>query len=381
MNVQKFIGKDMRTALSSVRDQLGPDAVIIDTTETATGLEITAALDFDPAAFAAARKPQAGELRIESVPYLDDVREEVQSIRCLIESHLARSGWSDAALGTPVTATLMRNLSSLGLAPDIVRRIVGSIAEPEKLESSWAAPLRLVSEAIPFAAIEPVANGGAIAIVGPTGSGKTSTIGKLAARYVLQHSPDDLALVSLDNLRIGASEQIEVLGRLIGVPVYRANSERDLKDILPLLDDRKLVLIDTPGIGATDARLPDQIRRLQAGGFDVRTLLALPANLDHVALQETVRAYEPAGLSGTIITKIDESTSLGPVLSVVIRSGIDLAYLTDGQNIPEDLHVASERKSWLSKQALETMRSRGLRASDRYMADNFFAVAGDGVAA
>lgn len=377
MNVLKFSGKDMRSALLSARDELGPEAVIIDTTETATGLEITAAVDFDPIVFEASKmQPEAQaqneELRIESIPYLDDVREEVQSIRNLIESHLARSGWTDASLTNPATASLMRNLSSLGLAPDIVRQITQRIDAPESLKNGWSVPLQLLAEEIPCLPKEPIAAGGVIAIVGPTGSGKTTTIGKLAARFVLDHSPEDLALVSLDNLRIGASEQIEVLGRLIGVPVYRATAERGLDEILPVLDDRKLILIDTPGLSTTDARLPQQLERLRAEGFEVRTLLSLPANLDHMALQETVDTFDPARISGAVLTKIDEAASLGPALSVVIRSNIGLAYLSDGQSIPEDVRPATGNSPWLVKQALEAMRKRGHRASDRYMADNFF---------
>ncbi|MGD8341262.1 MAG: flagellar biosynthesis protein FlhF [Gammaproteobacteria bacterium] len=399
MNVLKFTGKDMRSALASARDTLGPEALILDTTETATGLEITAALDFESASFpqSAQRRQQADEasrlaaltaetfslesVAADAVPTkpgspadLDQMREEVESIRCLMESHLARSGWSQVALGSPAKASVMRNLSSLGLAPDIVRMLVDRLGRAEALSNTWVTPLRALTEAIPFTADDPMLTGRALALVGPTGSGKTTTLGKLAAKFVQEHPATDLALVSLDSLRVGASQQIEVLGQLIGAPVYRAPGDRGLRDVMPLVEDKKLVLIDTPGLGQHDPRLGAQLGRLEAEGLQVDKLLTLPANVEHDALQEIVDAFRPAGLAGCVITKIDESACLGAALSVVIRSSLAVAYLANGQNMPDDLYLASARASWLVKQAVDTMRSRRHRASERYMAENFFGV-------
>jgi flagellar biosynthesis protein FlhF len=399
MNVLKFTGKDMRSALASARDELGPEALILDTTETATGLEITAALAFESESFPKSARRQAHtdgaprradltaeSFSLESVatdatqrrpepgPQFDQVREEVESIRCLMESHLARSGWSQVALGSPAKASVMRNLSSLGLAPDIVRMLVDRLGRTEHLGNTWVTPLRALTDAIPFIPEDPMLTSRALALVGPTGSGKTTTLGKIAARFVREHSASDLALVSLDSLRVGASQQIEVLGQLIGAPVYRAPGDRGIAEVMPLIEDKKLVLIDTPGLGQHDPRLKAQLARLHAGNFAVDTFLTLPANVEHDALQEIVDAFRPANLSGCVVTKIDESACLGATLSVVIRSRLAIAYLANGQNMPDDLFLACTRASWLVKQAMDTMRSRRHRASERYMAENFFGV-------
>ena len=127
-------------------------------------------------------------------------------------------------------------------------------------------------------------NGGIIAVVGPTGAGKTTTIAKLAARWSMRYGSQDLALVSTDAYRIGAREQLMTYARILGAPLHAANSGRELARVLERLKSKKLILIDTAGMGPRDVRLTEQLAALQLGAARAQVLLALPAQGEGHAL-------------------------------------------------------------------------------------------------
>ena len=410
MNVQQFVGGSMREVLAQVRDALGEDALILETQETARGIQVSAVAE-TPINASAGRQEGMRPDSLRSIPETqsdsvasagqdivaeqsrqldaalasvterlarqeqvgavrDEVREEMKSIRSLVESHLAHVGWNETSLGSPLKASAMRNLSALAIAPDIVRKLMQKI-DPDQLRGkTWAQPMRLLMQELPTIDMSTVQER-RIAVVGPSGAGKTTTIAKLATRHSIDRSVEDLAIVSLDNHRLGSSEQIDALARLLGIAVRRPMGDRGLEDLNDALESADLTLIDTVGLSQYDPRIPEQLARL---GDNVCTLLALPANLEHDAMQEVVNAYAPFKPAGVILTKLDEAASLGAALSVVLRSGLPLAWITDGQRIPEDLHVAATSAAWLVKHAIELMRNRRVSVSERYMAENFFAV-------
>ena len=176
-------------------------------------------------------------------------------------------------------------------------------------------------------------------VLGVTGSsGKTTTIAKLAARFAQRHSPRDIALVSLDHYRIGAQEQLYSYGRLLGVTVHAVQPEQDLGAVLDRLGDHRLVLVDTAGMGQRDRTLQQQLERLAALGARLRSHLVIAANAGNP--DDVVRRFAPLQPAGVILTKLDEAGSMGPSLSSVIRRGLPLSYITQGQRVPEDLHLA-----------------------------------------
>lgn len=401
MNVQQFTGASMRDVLTKVRDALGADALILETRDTSDGIVVSAVPEALATTFssqpseveqaqsraesdgdaAAAEKhmlaEQTKELgavlasatgRLASNEEVGAVREEIRSIRSLVESHLAHVGWNEAALGSPLKASVMRNLSALGIAPDIVRTLVETVDPAQLRGRTWAVPMKLLIEKLPVADAASM-TARRIAVVGPTGAGKTTTIARLAARHAIDKSAEDLAIVSLDNHRLGSSEQIDALARVLGVKVHRPVGDRGLEDLSDALNDAGTTLIDTVGLGQHDSRLPEQLARL-AG--DVCTLLVLPANLEHDAMQEIVDAFAPCRPAGIVLTKVDEAATLGAALSVVMRSQLPIVWISDGQEIPNGLHAAATSQAWLIKLAVELMRRRRVLVSERYMAENFF---------
>ncbi len=380
MKIRRFTGTDMRDAMRQVRDALGADAVILETARHATGVEISAAID--TADSAAANAPDSGPaVRIDQGSYpnggwyqppraptaataseLDQMREEMRSIRSLLEAQLGRLLWDAQARQSPATATLLKNFTQLGLDPDVARQLANRAATDHPV-GGWLAGLRTLVEQLPVATCDVVADGGIYAVIGPTGVGKTTSIAKLAARAAQQYGADAVGLVTTDTFRVAAREQLETFGQIMGVSVTSASDTQSLTEALAALERRKLVLVDTAGMSQRDPRLPEQLARLTAANAGIATLLALPATAAAGTMQEIVDVFRTAKPAGCILTKTDEATSLGGALSVLIRSGLPLAYVANGQRVPEDLHLMHNRQSWLAKMAVELMR-RDNRAID-----------------
>jgi flagellar biosynthesis protein FlhF len=394
MKIRRFVASDIREAMRQVREALGPDAVILETQRVEGGIELSAAVDYEPPATPAAAggtasyaavaadsgagrpAPLAPPVAASATPHLADdrefrnLREEVRTLRDLLETQLSRLAWNDGVRRNAAAATTMRNLTRIGLTPDVVRDIVATLGADLTARTAWSAPLRLLEASIPACEDDLIAAGGVFAVVGPTGVGKTTTIAKLAARYALQGRPEDVALVTTDTFRIGAREQLETFGEILGAPVYQAGDSNRLAEVLALLSSRKLVLIDTAGMGQRDLRLARQLSWLAAADARVKVLLALPANTQTAGLQEIVEAFMVARPSACILTKTDEATSLGGALSALVRSRLPLAYVANGQRVPEDLHCAGPRRTWLVKSALELM-SGDTGINDDFMAEQF----------
>jgi flagellar biosynthesis protein FlhF len=183
--------------------------------------------------------------------------------------------------------------------------------------------------------------GGVYALVGPTGVGKTTTTAKLAARCVMRHGAGKLALITTDGYRIGGYEQLRIYGKILGVMVHSVKDETDLKIALGELKNKHMVLIDTVGMSQRDQMVGEQIAMLSGTGTRVNRLLCMSATSTGETLNEVVRAYQGGGLSGCIMTKLDEAATIGGVLDVAIRQKLKMYYVANGQRVPEDLHVAN----------------------------------------
>lgn len=396
MKIRRFTGADMRDALRQVRNALGADAVILETTHSPTGVEISAAVDvasgtgevaLGPEWAASQSKPNYADEgpcvvigskghggAMATVSEMDQMREEMRSIRSLLEAQLGRLIWDDESRQTPEIAGLLRNFTQLGLDADIARQLAECSVTTHPA-GGWTAVLRTLVEELPIADRDPVSDGGTYAVIGPTGVGKTTTIAKLAARAALQHGPDSVGLVTTDTFRVAAREQLDTYGQIIGIPVSQASDAQSLSEALDALQDRRLILIDTAGLSQRDPRLPEQLARLGAARSDLTTLLALPANTHPGAMQEIVDVFRTVGPAACILTKTDEATSLGAALSVLIRSQLALVYVANGQRVPEDIHLMRNRQSWLAKMAVELMRRENRAINIDEMAGRFTEVA------
>lgn len=266
---------------------------------------------------------------------------EYDSLLDVIEQQLTDCAWGVNARHNPVRAELVKHLLKMDFNPMIIHRIADALSSDKlEIQAAWTHALSLLANELPIYKEDITAVGGTIALLGATGVGKTSTIGKLAARYALKNSRDSVAIVTTDGHRIAANEQLKVIGGILGVPVTVARSTRDLLDALNEYSDREFVLIDTAGMGPKDLMSSGYLNLFSGAITQIKNFLVLPATTQRSALEAGVRAYRHFKLDGSIITKTDETTSLGGVLSAVIVNRLPVAYYSDGQRIPDDFHLA-----------------------------------------
>ena len=277
--------------------------------------------------------------------------EELTGIRGMIERQLAGFAWGETRRQAPARAALLGELLEAGFSAVIARKLADAVSEDaSRMEAREAAGVALDRMVRARASDEDfIDRGGVVALVGPTGVGKTTTTAKIAARCVLRHGASRLALITTDGYRIGAQEQLRIYGRILGVPVFSVRDAADLRQTLAGLRNKHMVLIDTMGMSQRDRMVAEQASMLSGAG-DVRRLLLLNATARGDTLDDVVRAYSGPDLAGCVFTKVDEAASLAPVLDVAVRHGLDIRYLTNGQRVPEDLHLPN--RAYLLHRAL-----------------------------
>jgi flagellar biosynthesis protein FlhF len=277
---------------------------------------------------------------------LDELQNELADMRLMLEQQLWRMAEHQGQSAPSFTgqsqshSALMDHLERLGLPRDLVAELVRQVKPNQRLSLAWREVLARLARQLPADNSDLIDRGGVFAFVGPTGVGKTTTIAKLAARYVLEHGPGKVALVTTDTFRVGAHDQLRSLGRILNVPVRVVDRERSMAAVLASLKDFPLVLVDTAGFRHGDPLLRDQLQMLDSCPT-VERILVLACNSQLQSLKASVHAYASGHLSGCILTKLDETASLGEALSVVLRQGIPVTYTTDGQDIPRDIAVAT----------------------------------------
>src|SRR5688572_6858560 len=424
MNIRRYVANDMREALTSIRNDLGPDAVMLSSRKLPNGVEVIAAVDYDdsllagadvdtnadaasatqldayeqvarqlasaapaaaapaptptppPAPAVAASTPAPAVAAAAHALAVDagadsSVALEIKDLRRLLETQLASFAWNDLNRHAPVRARLLRELVKLGVDSTLAAELADEAPPAANYQEAMRFVVRRFGERLPLVTWDMAEDGGVFALVGPTGVGKTTSIAKIAARFVLRHSVDQLGLVSTDTYRVGARQQLANFARILRAPLHVAENAADMRRVLDSFANKKLVLIDTAGMSQRDVRLANQFTTLQAEGHAVRTVLALSAGADRACLAEAVKVFKAANPEALIVTKLDEAAALGGVLSLAIGSGLPVAYLSDGQRVPEDLHRAAPKRFWLLHNALKLSASGGTAPDEHELEERF----------
>ncbi|WP_449448262.1 flagellar biosynthesis protein FlhF [Thermomonas brevis] len=287
-------------------------------------------------------QPGAPALQVVATdPAVATLRNELAAMRQVIERELGQFA-VERLRGSPARAAALDALAAFGCDDALAQRVAQQL-DPTLPADAILAPLRAeLAAQLPMLRSDALEDGGVVALLGPTGAGKTTTIAKLAARFAARHRARDVALISADNERAGAREQLHVLGRRLGVTVCDADGPEALAQALELLVDYPLVLVDTAGYGLRDRALLRQILWVRAAS-NVRSLLVLPANANPADLSELLRRYRPAAPEGVVLTKLDESTCPGAALSVLVQHNLPVAYTAAGQCVPDDIDLADAR--------------------------------------
>ncbi|KKO48195.1 flagellar biosynthesis regulator FlhF [Arsukibacterium sp. MJ3] len=446
MKIKRFVAKDMRTALTEVKEFLGPDAIILSNKKVAEGVEIVAAVDpesqaaspvapavttpaglkqparneprfnarvddndadnshsqlddsssaaapadslrellarqmikqqsREPASQASKRQADVPQQRVsaaavferqssgtsQGVPasqwqelskqqqqqsqamasQFEAMRNEMLSMRQLLQHQVSGLMWQDLARREPIRAMVIEHLQQLGLSDQVADQLACFMPEDINAGEAWDTAMELLSGQLSTTNDDILRRGGIVALVGPTGVGKTTTVAKLAAGFAKRHGADQVALITTDSYRIGAFEQLATFGRIIGCPVKQAKDSDELAMLLNQLSQRKLILIDTAGMSQRDVRLAEKLASLVHNSrVKIKSYLVLSATAQARVMQETVAQFKRISLAGCIFTKLDECLSLGEVINVAIQSALPVSYLTNGQRVPEDIVVA-----------------------------------------
>jgi flagellar biosynthesis protein FlhF len=300
---------------------------------------------------------------------MDHMNHELRIMRRMLESQLEQLAWNERTRRTPVIAEMLRELTEMGISQELAERIGEQLPHDVDLASARRFAIAGLSQYLRTAGPRWQDEGGRVALIGATGAGKTTTLAKIAVRWVLRHGARDLALVAADTVRIGAQDQLQALGQLLGAPVYAPDGFGGLPVLLAQLSRYRMVLIDTPGTGVRDPQLAARLAVLSNSASQLESALVLSANMQAGALDEAVTRFAPANPGCCLLTKVDEAASLGGVLSVLIRARLAVAYVSGGQRVPEDLQPA--RALELVSQAVQLAKASHATADEDLLRRRF----------
>ncbi|KZN12916.1 flagellar biosynthesis protein FlhF [Marinomonas sp. TW1] len=273
----------------------------------------------------------------DSTQQLKEMEKELQSVRAMLEER-QKADSSSKGKRDSLEMKARQQLKGLGLSDLVASRLMDDI-DLKGREDDWNRLLAHLADYIPVRS-----NGselsGCIAFMGPTGVGKTTSIGKIAAQHVLKHGSDGVVLITTDTYRIAAHEQLRTFGRILNVPVEVVNEYSDLNEVLAKYAHYSLVLVDTAGMNPRDSNLERQLLMMKRARAGLKKLLVLPCTSQRQVLKTVVDVYSQVQLDGCVLSKLDESASLGEAISVVIEEGLPVVYLADGQRIPDDIEPA-----------------------------------------
>jgi flagellar biosynthesis protein FlhF len=289
----------------------------------------------------------------------------MKDMRRMLEAQLATLAWNDMTRRSPIQAALLKDLAQLGITQDLANSLVRKVPANLNFSAARRFALATIARTVQVTGDRWLERGGIVAFAGPAGAGKTTLLAKLAARWVLKHGPRGVAIISADSVRIGAHEQMHMLGRLLGVTTHNVYDVSELPELLYELRNCKFVMIDTAGTSPRDPELARRLRLLNNLQASIETSLVLPASTQAGAIDEVISRFALARPSSCVITKVDEAVSLGGILSALIRHKLPAAYLSDGQRVPEDLSPA--RSHTLVSRAVEIASHNGSTADDEVM--------------
>ncbi len=420
MQVKVFESTDMASGLKMVKDELGPDALILSTKTIRKGklgllgkshFEITAAIDdmwphkggtsvlddaqsTDPlqserdlllgtsksdsvdvaltydSSMQVAQAKRQDDRKIQKVlqkpelsPGQDSIQAEVDELKDMIKTlgqqmmRMNQSGPDTNKAPHPATlavmdsslALLQQRLNEIGISNDTAQTIsafakesltLDDIADPFKQEQflkETITDLLQVNNSLSGERQKQQR----IALVGPTGVGKTTTLAKIAANHLSSNS-SKIGFITIDTYRIAAVEQLKVYGDIMNIPVEVVISPEQLENALLKMRDKDLVLIDTAGRSPQDTYCIDELLTFLQPDLFIEQHLVLSATTRERELFDAIQRFSVLGLDNTIITKIDECTSLGVLLDIQIREKIPYSFVTNGQKVPEDIMKADK---------------------------------------
>lgn len=279
----------------------------------------------------------------DSEQVLTNIQAELRQLRSLMASRI-NLGTVGGPNASPLKARILERLTTQGFHTVACEKLLtGLVLSPDE-NLAWQQIIISLETQLPITRENILDHNGIIAFVGPTGSGKTTAIAKLATKFIQRHNTQDIGLITTDYYSVSGRDQLSIYGRILDIPVHRVNSPADLAQALTHLNDKRLILIDTPGLSQRAPDLKEKMSIISASSRPIKSILTLAATTHEQLLDEIISAFNQSNLSGLSITKIDEAPFIGHVLSACIEHQLPIVALTDGQHVPANLTIATLEK-------------------------------------
>ncbi|MBP1759498.1 MAG: flagellar biosynthetic protein FlhF [Firmicutes bacterium] len=373
MRVRRFVGDNVSETMGKVKRELGSEAVILQTREFSDGgffgffgkkkVEITAAIEEAPVTVQKTSasnyeynvegvKPTSTKPLPEARDKSEDLQAEIKSMRLLLEQMNKRmnkqTGVSeDTGDWPPVLQRWVDHLLNRGIGENLVRRLISYVQQtlpPQEWEDNSQVYARIEANVRQICGqiglIQPgIEKPRIVALIGPTGVGKTTTIGKLAAGFSIVDKRK-VALITADTYRVAAVEQLKTFGEIIGVPVEVVMTPTGLSDALQRHADKELIFIDTAGRSPHHELHMSELRAFLDEAQPDFTMLVMCATTQPADQYRIYKRFEDL-TTHLIFTKLDETGSAGSILNLLSQTTVPTAYLTNGQNVPDDIEAAT----------------------------------------
>ncbi|TGE32629.1 flagellar biosynthesis protein FlhF [Desulfosporosinus sp. Sb-LF] len=370
MRVRRFVGDNVAETMGKVKRELGSEAVILQTREFREGgifglfgkerVEITAATEENPVAGVKTPSPNyvyhVNEVKLPISRSVSDstdqsgvIQDELQSMRMMLErmnKHMEGLG-KEKSLWPLELQRWADHLQDKGISENLTKSLIGQVQQtlsPEEwmndllVYEQLEADVRQICGQIGL--IQPGFDKPRIvAMIGPTGVGKTTTVGKLAAGFSIVDKRK-VALITADTYRVAAVEQLKTFGEIIGVPVEVVMTPTGLREALDLHADKELIFIDTAGRSPHHDLHMSELRAFLDRAQPDFTMLVMSATTQTADQLQIYQRFE-ALATHLIFTKLDETRSSGSILNLLSQTKLPTAYLTNGQNVPYDIEAAT----------------------------------------
>lgn len=348
MKIKKFKARNFSEALELVKKELSPDAVIL-SSEEKKGLrpfvEVTAAVDYENEGVSVRTSGQVSPKNSppralspypsfglsDSYVTTDEIKSEIERLRETIEG--MRNNGYELTLPQKKKAVL-HFLRERAIQEEFALRLCERARDLDDIPSAISSDISTKDTR---------SYKKAVIVIGPTGVGKTTTIAKLSAKAIKEGKK--VAMISFDNYRIGAIEQIRIYAKIMGIPLSVASSFSELRESLSTLaKSRDVIFVDTTGRNPMNESYIEETNELCRPGLPVEVHLLISANSDDSFMTEAYRFYKKIPIDYVAFTKIDESVRFGSLYNLLLTYRKPLAYITTGQTVPDDIEFIDAKK-------------------------------------